>query len=485
MSASTLPGLLAGTAALHGDRTAFVAADAPSATWAEVARRAAGVSGALAALNCPAGEPVGLLAPNRPEWGIAFFGILGAGAPVAPLDPHLTPAELAHLLAEFGMRRVLADRALRPALEGTGVEILPLEPEGPAGPAPGPRPGDLAVLLASSGTTGKPKGVMLSHANLLANLEQFRRAIPFGPEDAFLGLLPFHHVFPLLGSLLAAAGSGGRVVIPEGPRPAAVLKGMREGGVSFGLLVPGLLRLVAKAAEREGGREAFGPALRSLVVGGAPCPVSTLEALAALSVPVLQGYGMSEASPVIALNTFEANRTGTVGRPVPGVEVRIDGSPEGEILVRGPNVMMGYFRDPERTAETLRDGWLHTGDVGVLDAEGFLSIKGRAKRVIISASGKNVYPEEIEAELLKSERIRECCVVGLAEDGDEKVVAVVVPAEGQDAETVRADILARGRALADYKRVREVVIRSEGLPKTASGKVKSAAVEAALKEARG
>ncbi len=466
MKPSTLTELLRDAAALHAERTALAGPAGPSITFGQLAQRAEAVSKALGPSS---GEVIGLLSPNRPEWAVAFFGILGSGAAVLPLDPHLTPEELANARAQFGCRRIL------------GLD-LPLEPSGDkGGKLPKARPGDLAVLIASSGTTGKPKGVMLSHANLLANLGQFRAVMPLGPEDAFLGLLPLHHAFPLMGCLLAAVSCGGRLVFPEAPKPAAILQAISNGGVSHALFVPGLLRLMLKVVEKAGGPAALGPAFRVAVVGGAPCPPAVLEAAAALGVKALQGYGMSEASPVISLNTFEADRPGSAGLPVPGPELRIEGTGEGELLVRGPNVMMGYWQDAERTAETLQDGWLRTGDIAARDADGFLWIRGRSKNVIISESGKNVYPEEIEAELVKSERFREVCVLGRVVDGSERIVAVVIPHQPMTLEEARAEAAARGASLAEFKRIQDVVLWEGELPKTASGKVKIAAVREGLR----
>lgn len=480
--AGTLPELLSLAVAAHSARPAFASPGSAPVTFANLARRAGAVSRALAARGAGPGRILGLLSPNRPEWAVAFFGILGTGAAVLPLDPHLTSEELANSLVQFGVSDVLVDLGLAPSLRALpGVTVLPLEPVGGGkGPLPDSRPGDLAVLIASSGTMGRPKGVMLSHANLVANLDQFLQSLPVGPEDAFLALLPLHHAFPLMGTLLASMASGGRVVIPDSMRPPAILQAMVDGRVSFGLFVPGVLRLMVKAAERAGGAKAFGPALRATVVGGAPCPLATLEGCARLDLPVLQGYGMSEASPVISLNTFEANRPGTVGRPVPGMEVRIGGAGEGEIRVKGPNVMMGYYRDPARTAEVLRDGWLSTGDVGALGAGGFLSIRGRAKNVIISESGKNVYPEEIEAELAKSELLGEYCVLGRFVDGSERIVAVVVPQKPASREVLEAEVKARCQPLAEYKHVQDVVVWEGDLPRTAAGKVRVAAVKEKL-----
>ena len=215
---------------------------------------------------------------------------------------------------------ILGGSAVGATVEKTGLQVSP---------------SDLAVLIASSGTTGKPKGVMLSHANLLANLGQFRVRFPIGPEDAFLGLLPLHHAFPLMGCLLAGVSCGGRLVFPESLRPPALLETISNGGVSHALLVPGLLRLILKTVEKAGGAAALGPAFKMAVVGGAPCPAAGGRLR-----PGREGHpgcGMSEASPVIALHT-------TANRPGAGRRCRtwagIEGI-EGEILVRGPNVM-GY-----------------------------------------------------------------------------------------------------------------------------------------------
>ncbi len=468
MKPATLSQLLASSTSLHGERTALVGPSGPSITFDQLARRAEAVS---LALGPSRGEVIGLKSPNCPEWAVAFFGILGSGAAVLPLDPHLTPEELANAREQFGCKRILGlDLPLEPAAAGK---------EG--GSLPAASAADLAVLIASSGTTGKPKGVMLSHANLLANLGQFRALFPLGPEDAFLGLLPLHHAFPLMGCLLASVSCGGRLVFPEGLRPPVLLQTISNGGVSHALFVPGLLRLILKTVEKAGGPGALGPAFRTAVVGGAPCPPALLQAAETLGVKVLQGYGMSEASPVITLNTFEANRPGSVGRAVPGLEMRIEGTGEGELLVRGPNVMMGYWQDEARTAEALQDGWLRTGDIAVRDPDGYLWIRGRSKNVIISESGKNVYPEEIEAELAKSELFRESCVLGMQTDGSERIVAVVVPLQPMTPEQARAEVTARCATLAEFKRVQDVVVWEKELPKTASGKVKITAVREALR----
>ena len=366
---------------------------------------------------------------------------------------------------------------------------------------------DTALLVLTSGSTADPRAVELTHANLLANLDAMLALRHAAPGDSFLSMLPPSHLFELMGGTLGPLACGARVVYPGALLPNRLVAALREERITYALAVPALLdalfrevrgaiqeagfveelppgagpeysaRVLAEMTEehrtavRDAVRATIGPSLHTLIVGGAALSPAWGELLAAVGVRLEVGYGLSEASPIVTLGVAGDVPRGSVGRPLPGVEVRA--GDRGELLVRGPNVMRGYLGDPEATRVTLADGWLHTGDVGRVDAQGFVHVDGRIKEAMVSATGETVWPEEIEP-CYASRVFAEWCVVPVPDDqGNDVPVLVARPADPQLPEDELTREWARLRAAAPARlRTASVVRMKDDLPRTATGKVK-------------
>jgi long-chain acyl-CoA synthetase len=382
------------------------------------------------------------------------------------------------------------------------------------------RPEDTALILYTSGTTGRSKGAMLSHANIISNVQGAAAHFELQEDIHTLSFLPLNHVFEQVCGVLLPLSLGGTVSFAESLRKLG--ENLAEVKPTFFLAVPAVFRVILERLMKNVEAQTFirvlfsfpltRPLVRSrirqtfgrditFVSGGAALDPNVAQGLTDLGLTILQGYGITETSPVIAAEQPGRPRPGTVGPPLAGVEVRIeqpDNDGVGEILVRGPNVMQGYYRNPAATAEVVRDSWYRTGDLGRLDEEGCLAICGRLKNLIVTPNGKNVYPEEVEEEILKSPYIAEVMVYGhKVEPTEEEVHAVVFP--DQDAidahlarsgkgpvtmadveELLRNEVSKACRGLADYKRVKKITLRDEEFPKTTTRKIKRYAVEARI-----
>lgn len=456
---------------------------------------------------------------NSPAWGAVYFGVLLAGGVAVPVDAQSPPEDIAYFIGKTRARLAFAQPGGNfPAsvpdhcrvVSGT-ADALAGEPLDPAR-AHHPQPGNLAAIIFTSGTTGRPKGVMLTHANLMANLESIRLTGLLKPTDNFLAVLPLHHAYPCMVNLLVPVLLGARTTFVDTLKPEAILHALKAAGVSILVLTPqyvgvfhrrilsrfealplrlgGLVaRLLASTRTlrpdplgfaRRAIRRAIGPDFRFFLTGGARCEAEVIDGMAALGVQVLEGYGLSETAPVISLNRPEEFASGSVGRPLDGVEVRIDDPGEdgvGEIVVRGPNVTPGYFEEPAATAAALQGGWLRTGDQGRVDSLGRIFVRGRERDVIVLPSGKKFSAEEVEAHYRQAPSIAEICV--MAGPGGE-VRAVVAPdqhfARTTDSPDIRAnvrwDIEVLSKSLPAYKRVRHFAVVAGELPKTRLGKIK-------------
>ena len=496
------------------------------------------------------GDRVGLQSENRPEWAIAYMGILQAGAVVVPLDAQLKSAEVGEILFTSGARLCVVSARQTPVLEEVRASRLPqlrfVGLDGAAGApslaealerladAPHAEPPsqahDLAVLLFTSGTTGQAKGVMLSHSNLLHNVEGVARTFEFGPGDRLLSVLPLHHTFESTGGMLCPLRMGASVAYARGLKSNELREDLRSSGATILLGVPllyekllaaiergisdaplprrllartlvGVSRIVRMTTGARAGTALLRPLreksglgrIRMFVCGAAPLPNEVFWGFIDLGWPVLEGYGLTECSPVVAADHPGRPRPGAIGWPLVGVDVRIqdpDADGNGEILVRGPNVMLGYFGNAAATAEVVRDGWFYTGDLGRIERDGRLKITGRLKNMIATAAGKKIYPEEIEAHLANCPLILEVVVTGGrdARGEREEVHAHVFPnfqaleqlalashKTFDDAfveATLRAEVEARGQQLAPYKRVKRVIVRKQEFPKTTTGKIR-------------
>jgi len=379
---------------------------------------------------------------------------------------------------------------------------------------------DPAVILYTSGTTGRSKGAMLSHANIVSNIRAVVPLFDLDEQIRTLSFLPINHVFEQVGGILLPLSLGGTISFAESLKKLG--DNLAEVKPNFLLGVPAVFRLLLDRLQKniQGqllSRTLFAlPLTRPLVVrkvrdalggtptfvsGGAALDPAVAQGLMDLGIVVYQGYGITETSPVISAERPGSRQLGTVGLTIPQVEVRIHEPNEegiGEIWVKGPNVMLGYFNNPLATAEVITDGWYHTGDLGRIDSRGMLTICGRLKNVIVTANGKNVYPEEIENELLHSPYIAEVMVYGHKVDGTaEEVYAIIYPnqeaidgyaqqhklapmTEKAVEDLIREEVLKVSRNLADYKRIRKFTLREDEFPKTTTRKIKRFAVEARI-----
>ena len=412
-------------------------------------------------------------------------------------------------------------QALRAAMtrEGRIIALDAMRHDAPVPPSPRGA-NDTAVILYTSGTTGRSKGAMLSHGNIVSNL--LGTASHFSLDDTMhtLSFLPINHIFEQVTGVLLPLSLGGKVSFAESLKRLG--ENLSEVKPTFLLGVPAVYKMILdrirkNVASKKLSQLLFSiPLTRPLVTskvkrafgsgtifisGGAALDPAIAKGLLKFGIPVYQGYGITETSPVIAAEQKGGMRLGTVGRALPEVEVRIDSPNEdrvGEIIVKGPNVMQGYYNNPQATAEVLQNGWYRTGDLGRTDPDGYLSICGRVKNLIVTPNGKNVYPEEVENELLKSPYIAEVMVYGHRVGAvAEEVHAAIFPNQeeldnlaarrGKGAMTVadlegliRDEGLAAGKGLADYKRVKRFTLREDEFPKTTTRKIKRFAVEASV-----
>lgn len=453
-------------------------------------------AGALAARGIGPGQVVALMAPNCPDFAVVFYGTSLSGATLTTVNPTYTAQELRHQLIDSAARLLVVPAALVPlateAVAGTGVaEIVTMgEGTGPgatdwssmlAAPPMDLHPLDPATSIIalpySSGTTGLPKGVMLSHRNLVANVQQIDALLHVQPGEVTLAVLPFFHIYGMEVLMNLHLARGGVLVTLPRFELATVLKLIQDHRMQRLFLVPPVVLAFAKhplVAEYDLS------SLRLIISGAAPLGAELTSACAArLGCVVAQGYGMTEASPVTHFSQVELARAGSAGQLVPNTEARIvdpdtgrdcNAGEPGELWVRGPQVMLGYLNNPEATARTLdAEGWLHTGDLGRVDAEGFLHIVDRVKE-LIKVKGFQVAPAELEALLLAHPEIADCAVIGRADDeAGEVPVAFVVRKAGSA--LTEAEVLAHvAGQVAHYKALRGVTF-TEAIPKSASGKI--------------
>ncbi|MFN3576915.1 MAG: AMP-binding protein [Tabrizicola sp.] len=412
-----------------------------------------------------------------------YLACLRAGVVFLPVNPGYTVAETAHFLSDAEPALAVADPARVAGLAGLGARVMALpdllglaRQQGADFDDPAHGPDELAAILYTSGTTGRSKGVMLSRENLASNAEALVGLWRFSPSDVLLHALPVFHTHGLFVATNCVLYSGASMIFHHAFQPAAVLADLPRATVMMG--VPTFYtRLLADPGLT---REATAH-MRLFISGSAPLsPATHAEWQARTGHAILERYGMTETNMITSNPHDGARRAGTVGMPLPGVEVRITG-PDGSILprgeagaieVRGPNVFKGYWRLPEKTAEEFRDGWFVTGDLGAFDAQGYLSILGRAKDLVITG-GLNVYPAEVEAALDEVPGVAASAVIGVPHpDFGEAVVACLVPAHGAklDEERIRATLRDR---LAAFKVPKRVLVLDE-LPRNAMGKVQKA-----------
>jgi long-chain acyl-CoA synthetase len=428
------------------------------------------------------GDRVGLWLKNCPEFIWAYFGILSAGAVVVPINNFLKPDEIGHILTDAGIDMLVTDSSMSEGaqkLVEARKTLKAVKVEDVSGSAGTPRPtsvqeSDLAVLIYTSGTTGRPKGAMLTQANLLANVESCRQVLMAFEGDSFVVLLPLFHSFMMtVGMLLPVMVGGSLLLIKSVHPPKNIILEVMHRRATILPAVPQFFRTLASVPVPKGWP------LRLCISGGAPLPAEILrEFNAKMPIPLIEGYGLSEASPVVTLNPVKGPwKAGSIGIPIPDVEVSVqdDGGKmlsvgeTGEICVRGPNVMRGYWNQPDETAKALRNGWLLTGDIGHRDADGYFFITDRKKDMLL-VNGINVYPREIEELIYQFPGIKEAAVIGIpdARKG-EQPLAFAATNEGVPLDEKAVLQFLRSK-LADYKVPKRIVFMP-ALPRNATGKI--------------
>ena len=517
-------------------------------TYARLREMAERTAAWLAVIGVGPGERCAILADNSDRWCAAYLGVLRRGGIAVPLDTAYTAAQAGALLADAAARVCFTTprylETVRAALAGSARECRVVLLDGQAdgtvsfdgmtgGRMPAPplppcpsRPDDPAVILYTSGTTSDPKGVVLTHGNLLAERAGAFAVVRVDHRDTVLGVLPLFHALAQMANLLLPLSIGARVVFLDTVNTSELLRALAGRGVTILACVPQffylihqrvtgevarsgpvvrvffrVLRAVNGASRRAGvnlGPVLFrrvhrmlGGQMRLMVAGGSRFDPAVAADLHRLGFDILQGYGLTETSGAATLTRPGDTAFESVGLPIGGAQVRIappeaggqDAADDGEVLIAGPIVMQGYHNRPEATAAALRDGWLHTGDLGRLDGRGRLTITGRLKEIIVLSSGKNIYPEEVEAAYRRSAFISDICVLGLARDDEpsaERLYAVVVPDEQKLRERkianvgdlIRFEMEGASVALPHHKRVLGYEIWFEPLPRTSTGKVK-------------
>ena len=469
----------------------------------EVFDRIRELSLGLASFGVGSGDRVAIVSESRPEWVMCDLAILSRGAVTVPIYPTLSAAQARYILEDCGARLVIVStrlqaekiqevRHLLPALEAVivmeeaavGASVVSLEAMQQRGHAQinaqwgagkdfremarAVQPRDLATIIYTSGTTGEPKGVMLSHGNLMSNLVAATEVLPVGVDDVALSFLPLSHAFERMASYLylytgvtlifaESIETVGRdvtavkpTVLTGVPRvyekmQARIMdKGTAPGGAKAAIFKWAIKAGTAKASTTLRGktpgaltslqagladrlvfskiRDGVGGRLRFVVSGSAPLPVNVLEFFVGIGIPVIEGYGLTETAPILTVNPVNAPRSGSVGKAVRDVELKI--AEDGEILARGANIMSGYYNKPDATATALHDGWFHTGDIGTIDAAGYLAITDRKKDLLVTSGGKKIAPQPIENALKRSPLIAEAVLLG---DRQKYAAALIIP----------------------------------------------------------
>lgn len=506
-SASNIAYLLAEAASSSGAKAALAIpssepADMQVVSYAQLASAASQVQRHLEALGVERGDRVALSMPNVALMPALYYGIVAAGAICVPLNPLLSGAELEYHLRDSGAKVLFAFAGTRLASEAsstvlvkngsvrceifTGGEGSPVAPfDAPAETVLEPVPvaaSDAAIILYTSGTTGKPKGATLTHANILSNARSCVSVFGFTAEDVIFGGLPLFHAFGQTVSMNAAFAASATVALLPRFTPDGALNLIERAGVSVLAAVPSMYVSLAAALEAEPERaRSLRGRIRFGISGGSPLPAPVHAAWKTLiECPVYEGYGLSETSPVVSFNQAEFGMVlGSVGRVLPGVQVQVrcpQGSEcapgvSGQLWVRGENVMAGYWNNPAATAEVFGGEWFATGDVARVDEQGNIFIVDRIKDMVLR-NGYSVYPREIEDVLYTHEQVQSVAVLGVPDERvGEEVVAVVMPRPGADEGVLQAELNALARTrLAAYKYPRRYVM-VESMPLGPTGKI--------------
>lgn len=527
-----------------------------SFTYTQVQAYVKGLSNYMLSKGVKSGDKIAVTGKNSPEWAIAYLAILEAGAIVVPLDNTLNDKDMGKLMTFADVKYMFADLerlqdfdkenklgiagriSLEPTDEFTFILDAQEKQEQERTMA---KASDTAAILFTSGTTGTPKGVMLSHSNLVSDAYLSQNNMEVLPSDVFYAILPIHHAYTMMAVFIVGLSTGASIVFGKKLVISQVLKELKDGEVTMflavpmlfnkmigalmngvkekGILVYGLIRgmmkfsgLIKKVFKVNIGKKMFGFLLKKLslennricISGGGPLPASTFKLFNELGIDFVQGYGLTESSPITHLNPIYAYIETSVGKVVANTQVKIvdpDVNGNGIIHIKGPMVMQGYYNHPEATAEVLQDGWLNTGDVGHQDKKGYLYLTGRARNIIVTDGGKNVFPEEIEDHFQLFDEIETICICGYITDVKHKsegIRAIVYPAEkytaavekehGKEAaksiieKRIEAIISEVNKELQAYKKITLTTVVDEPLEMTSTKKVKRFIVEQKYKD---
>jgi len=528
LETSTLPEMIEFSVNENENNTAFLTprdGGLNQLTYSEVLERIRKMARYLKDLGLEKGDHIAILGENRPEWGISFFAVSWIGAVAIPLDARGSLESHKFILNYSSCKAAITSGGYYKGLRDISGDLSELKhlilmehiddicskySEGVN--SENISPDDLLEILFTSGTTGDPKGVMLSHGNVMSNVSDIYRIIEYSPEDRAFSILPIHHCYECTGGLISTFSSGMSVFYARGLKPRELLEDLKTAKPTIWLNTPLLLeklylRIEKELAGQTGIKKFITKALpnsiigkkikqnlglersRLVVSGGAALPAWISEGYKKYGLDVIQGYGLSEASPLISVNPPRSPKPGSIGMVIPSDEVEIrdvDSEGNGEIVARGPNIMKGYYNNPRATEETLtNDGWLLTGDIGYFDEDGYLYITGRKKFVIVTKGGKNIFPEEIEEKLTKSLYIEEALVFS---PNDKDIQAIIYPnldeinnkfetvgnsiTQERIREFLDSEVRNINRSLETYKKVREFTIRLEEFPKTTTRKIK-------------
>ena len=504
-----------------GDKTAFVNRTGVRrlvVSYRQLHNLALKMANLLAQNGVEPGDRVIIWGPNSSWWGVAYWGIIIRGAVAVPVDFMSDQARAESIRGLTGSNFVLQSRFKPERMTSVTSMLLEdllylLEDIQPIGKSASTFPEDTAQLIYTSGTTGNPKGVILTHRNLIANMMQINSQVPIiTGRFSFLSLLPLSHMFEQMGGFFTPLYRGAAVVYLRTLKPSAIMDALAEEDIYVIMSVPRLMQLLKTTIEREleekhlsglfrglmqlatglplGLRRilffpvqrTFGRNFTVFVSGGAPLIPEVFNFWSSMGFTVLEGYGLTETSPVLCVNTMERQVAGSVGPPLPGVEVKIESK---EILARGDNVFPGYYENEQATRDAFtEDGWFRTGDLGEIGPDGWLVIKGREKELIVTGSGVNVYPDELEAVLNRIAGVKESCVIGFEKGGGEEVHAVLL-LDGSG--TAPEEIIAQAnKGLDALQQITGFTVWSEPeFPKTTTLKIKKFAVKEEVEKGPG
>lgn len=527
MTSPTIISLFLSSAEKYRDNTAFNYFDRSwkKITYWELLAQTQGIALHLIKTGVRKGDRIAIVSENRYEWCSAYLGIARAGGIAVPIDAQLGSNEVENLLNDSGTSLVFLSDKTKENVPGSVMSISFDSTEFSEicgacafGSFPELDSEGVASIVYTSGTTGLPKGVMLTHRNFCSDAEALINAGVVTHEDNVLSILPLHHTYPFMCTFLVLLFLGATVTYPIGMKGPELISTMKEKGVSVLVAVPQLLELMRNGMLKKidempisplllflfwmsgalrrlsdinigkvifgSAHRAFGDRFRFFACGGARLDPEVMKDLEAIGFTVLEGYGLTETSPVVTFNPVTKRKPGSAGTPLPSVELKIVNPSEagqGEIAIKGPMVMKGYYKRPEATAEVIRDGLFMTGDLGYVDTEGYLFITGRSKEVIVLSSGKNVYPEDAEKEYLKIPLIKEICVTGVEKKGIvESLHGIIVPnldyakteKIGNVGDALKWEINRVSTALPSYMRLKGFTLVADALPRTRLGKLK-------------